>query len=255
MKKIERSVILKRNRLIKTGRLVFERAIREQYQQAINEIERTSLEQVPEAIRTAVTIDPIERVFAPYYSGAVEIAMTWRKYHVAGQKADEKLYYTKFRQSLYDYGVKVGRKRIRDITTTTEDHIVQLSQKVISQGLEDGLGIAKVRDMLIDAVNEQYQEITKARANLIAQTEMVAASNQATMEGTASLGLEYRKFWSTSGIGNSRDTHIEAENDSVARGGLQPDEEFSNGLQFPGDPNGGPEEVCNCHCTLLTEII
>jgi len=255
MKKIERSVILKRNRLMRSGRIIFERAIREQYQQAINEIERTSLEQIPEAIRTAITIDPIDRVFAPYYSGAVEIAMAWRKYHLTGQKADEQLYYTRFRQSLYQYGVKVGKKRIRDITTTTEEHIVKLSQELITRGLEDGLGIAKVRDMLIDAVNEQYAQITKARANLIAQTEMVAAANEATMQGTESLGLEYRKFWSTSGIGNSRDSHIEAENDSVARGGLEKDEPFSNGLQFPGDPDGSPEEVCNCHCTLLTEII
>ena len=29
------------------------------------------------------------------------------------------------------------------------------------------------------------------------------------------------------------------------------DEEFSNGLQFPGDPHGAAEEVCGCRCALL----
>lgn len=28
------------------------------------------------------------------------------------------------------------------------------------------------------------------------------------------------------------------------------DEPFSNGLMYPGDPSGPPEEVCNCRCTM-----
>lgn len=32
----------------------------------------------------------------------------------------------------------------------------------------------------------------------------------------------------------------------------EPDEKFSNGLMFPGDPNGGAAEVVNCRCTSDT---
>lgn len=255
MKAIERQVIRTRNRLMKSGAKAFEQAIRRQYQQAIDEIERTALDHIPSVLNQAITPDSIERVFPTYYSGASDIAMLWRKYHERGQKADDASYYSFFKMSLRDYGVKVGRKRAVDITSTTEDHIVKLSQKVISEGLEQGYGVQKVKDLLIDAVNEQYKEITASRARLIAQTEMISASNEAAMQGTKSLGLEFRKFWSTSGKGNSRDSHIQAENDSIARGGLKEDEPFSNGLQFPGDPSGPPEEVCNCFCTLMTEII
>jgi len=43
-----------------------------------------------------------------------------------------------------------------------------------------------------------------------------------------------------------RPTHAECgEQGPVEMGGV-----FANGLRFPGDPNGGPEEVCNCRCWL-----
>lgn len=32
------------------------------------------------------------------------------------------------------------------------------------------------------------------------------------------------------------------------------DEAFSNGLMFPGDPDGPAEEVCNCRCALLQRV-
>ena len=32
------------------------------------------------------------------------------------------------------------------------------------------------------------------------------------------------------------------------------DEEFSNGLQYPGDPDGDPSEVYNCRCTMVAYL-
>jgi hypothetical protein len=26
---------------------------------------------------------------------------------------------------------------------------------------------------------------------------------------------------------------------------------FGNGLEYPGDSNGGPAEVCNCRCSVI----
>jgi len=256
MKPIERKVILQRNRLIKNGRKIFANAIRQQYQQAINTLENSSFDDMVENLRGTITDEPIQKVYAPYYSSAADIALTWRKYHTRGRKSlEDDLYYSKFMRSLHDYGIRLGKSRIKDITTTTEENIIRVAQQSVTEGLMEGHSVDTVRNMIMSAVNDQYTEITAARAQLIAQTEMIAASNQAAMEGTASTELPFRKFWSTSGIGNSRESHMEAEADSIAVGGYMENEAFSNGLQFPGDPSGDASEICNCHCTLLTEII
>ncbi len=257
MKNIERTTIRKRNSLIRAGRVMFKNALKEQYQQALQAIEHATLATMEQVIIEAINPEPIYRIFGKYYSGAASIAMDWRKYHLKDQKKadDESLYYSSFQRALSKYAREKAGNRINEITKTTEDYITGVVRDAVKTGFDEGLGIEKVRDLIRQGVADNFKLISPARANLIAQTEMITASNQAAMEGTKSLGLEFRKYWSTSGIGNSRASHIEAEADSIAVGGYLEDEAFSNGLQFPGDPTGDASEVCNCHCTLLTEII
>lgn len=256
MKPIERQVIRRRSVMIRAGRRLFANAINEQYHQAIEVIKTADLDHIAERITRAVTTEPIDRTFGKYYSEAADIAMIWRKYHKPPRKdGEDAVYKVHFQRSLMNYAKTKAGQRIIDITQTTEDHIVRIAKEVIGQGLGEGLGVNSIRDNIIEHITSGGREITGVRAQLIAQTEMITASNQAAMEGTRSLGLQFKKFWSTSGIGNSRDSHLQAEADSIAAGGLDEGELFSNGLEYPGDPNGGPEEVCNCHCTLLTEII
>jgi hypothetical protein len=256
MKAIERQVIRKRKALMSSGRRMFANAIKEQYEQALRIVERTDISRMEEAIVNAITIEPIHRIFGKYYSGAADIAMMWRKEHNKGKKSTEDdLYYEKFKHTLRNYADTKAGKRINDITKTTEEYIVDAVRNATRKGFDEGLGIDKVRNMIYSAIKDNYSDLTKSRAQLIAQTEMITASNEAAMEGTRSLGLEFVKFWSTSGIGNSRDSHVQAEQDSIDQGGLKEGELFSNGLEYPGDPNGDADEVCNCHCTLLTEIV
>jgi hypothetical protein len=37
----------------------------------------------------------------------------------------------------------------------------------------------------------------------------------------------------------------------MREGDIEVGTKFVNGLRFPGDPAGGPEEVCNCRCSLI----
>jgi len=125
----------------------------------------------------------------------------------------------------------------------------------MSEGELGGYGIDKIRQNLTDQIGASIRGNVRARAKAIAQTEMISASNQASTFAAESTGLEYRKYWSTSHLQGIRPTHIMAEQDSIARGGLRNNEPFANGLMFPGDPAGPADEVCNCRCTVLHEIV
>ena len=60
---------------------------------------------------------------------------------------------------------------------------------------------------------------------------------------------DVRKVWVATKDKRTRDTHAALDGESM---GI--DQPFSNGLQYPGDPNGPPEEVINCRCAMLMRI-
>ena len=63
-------------------------------------------------------------------------------------------------------------------------------------------------------------------------------------------GVELEKVWETTGDNSVRDTH------SYIDGEAQPlDKVFGNGLMYPGDPSGLPEEVINCRCILTERLV
>ena len=60
------------------------------------------------------------------------------------------------------------------------------------------------------------------------------------------MGNKHTKIWRTSGDNRVRDSHAAIDGEEVDINAL-----FSNGLKRPKDPNGRPEEVYNCRCTIL----
>lgn len=252
MKQIERQIIRKRLTLIKKGRTVFASAIREQYQQAINAVGIYPLEQLKDGIKEEITESPIRNAFEKMYVQADSIADIWRK-HLIPPKKDgiDDMYRAHIAANLKTFARHKTASRVTGITETTRDRIAQ----AIDNAMEEGAGVVTITDRIIDNIKKDYKEFTQARANLIAQTEMVTASNEASLEAGKSTGLEIRKFWSTSGLPNVRESHMSAEIDSNDVGGYADGETFNNGLMYPGDPSGSPEEVCNCHCCLLLEVV
>jgi uncharacterized protein with gpF-like domain len=47
----------------------------------------------------------------------------------------------------------------------------------------------------------------------------------------------------------TRDSHRLMDGETVGV-----NEEFSNGLMYPGDPSGDPSEVYNCRCTVVSVV-
>lgn len=75
------------------------------------------------------------------------------------------------------------------------------------------------------------------------RTAINGAENAGRMDAMIARGGSKR--WVTVQDERVRDSHAELHGTVVPV-----DEEFPNGLMFPGDPSGPPEEVYNCRCTL-----
>ena len=254
-RKFEQLFIQRRDRIEKKGVSMVTSALRVQYKAFLSACD-TLPPQMWESALNHIKPEPIQRLFELYYPMAAPLALMTRK-NMLRQKADEdKLYLSLFEQrmlrlvSTEDYASKIVT-----ITNTTKDHINTVLRDIMLEGETGGYGVDKVKTLLKDAVKANFRGNAMARAKVIAQTEMIGASNKASMFAADSTGLEYRKYWSTSHKGNVRASHIQCEMDSIQRGGLRKDEPFINGLMFPGDPRGDASEICNCYCCLITEIV
>lgn len=125
--------------------------------------------------------------------------------------------------------------------------VVQISRTTINQieaaiqkGLAEGWGVDRVIKELEDS------DITKWRARLIVRTETVKAINITQLAAADNEAYEMQKRWIAIDDNRTRKSHSHAGVDGEQ---VDLDQPYSNGLMFPGDPNGEAEEVCNCRCT------
>lgn len=122
------------------------------------------------------------------------------------------------------------------ITETTFEQL----KRDFSESLEAG----ESRQQLVHRIRTTYNDIDDGRARTIARTEVHAATQTGTMEGYRQAGLS-TKIWVAVADAATRDSHIAVDGEEVPF-----DHVFSNGLLYPGDPNGSAEEVINCRCSI-----
>lgn len=126
--------------------------------------------------------------------------------------------------------------------------------KIISASYDQGLTIPDTAK----AIRAGMAEASTSRATLIARTELAGAVNGGSLAATrivdATLtegGGGFEKQWLTAdGAVYPRHEDYEGLNGQQ----VTLDAYFDVGsdqLQFPGDPDGTPEEICNCRCALV----
>lgn len=115
---------------------------------------------------------------------------------------------------------------------------------VVTQGILQGDSMKGIAKRL-----EQVTKMDKSAAIRNARTMATSAENAGkkyAYERASVLGLHVRNMWLATHDGRTRESH------SFLDGQIRElDEEFSNGLMYPGDPDGEPEEVYNCRCSLV----
>lgn len=126
--------------------------------------------------------------------------------------------------------------------------------KLILKHIADGTDLS-LKD--VDRIVQSYENsLLLLRGETVARTESLAAFNAGQQEGVAQLvesgaveQEQVRRVWRTSKDSRVRDLHQTMDGESV---GLN--ETFSNGLLFPAEPGGAPEQVINCRCVAETRI-
>lgn len=106
------------------------------------------------------------------------------------------------------------------------------------------------------ALGAYADRLLELRGSTVARTESMAALNQSNIEAyqqaidTGQVQAQnVRKVWVATQDARTRDSHRHMDRESV---GIN--ERFSNGLMYPGDPNGAASEVINCRCTMFTRV-
>jgi HK97 family phage portal protein len=140
------------------------------------------------------------------------------------------------------------RKKVREVVKKlTSENIRDAS----SDGSEEPVNFAK-------ELRARFEELTPARAAMIARTETSMASNNATIEAAKALEIPgLKKEWisvqddRTRDGGNSGNEANHLEMNGVR---IDLDEKFTvppdTDMDGPGDPAGGADQVINCRCTL-----
>jgi 2'-5' RNA ligase len=140
---------------------------------------------------------------------------------------------------------RVG-ENLTNVVDTTRAGVM----RTIGTAYEQGLSIPDTA-LLLQTVIEGA---SRARGELIARTEEAGLVNGADVAAARIVGQEtgvgYFKRWLTA-PGAEHPRH--EEYDDLDGQTVALDEPFDVGgevLMYPGDPDGPPEEVCNCRCTL-----
>ena len=123
----------------------------------------------------------------------------------------------------------------------------QMTSKLM-QGILNGDSIPKISESLLDVLHNNSVSATRAARTLVTQAE-----NHGRLDSYKTLdeqGVVQEKVWIATPDSRTRASHLDVDGETV---GIN--DTFSNGLEYPADPSGEPEEVYNCRCSMRTEIV
>lgn len=128
----------------------------------------------------------------------------------------------------------------------------KLFQSHITQGILQGESIDDLAKRV--ALGTTKQDMNAAIRN--ARTSTTCAQNAGRTQSyqrAVNMGIELYQVWLAALDSRTRSSHrhMDGEKVKVIKG---KEVKFSNGLRYPADPNGRPEEVWNCRCTLVTSF-
>jgi len=184
---------------------------------------------------------------------AVEVAKDTFSKVTGGLKSDSEALNYFWQQNVGNYIETYGADRITLITNTTEKEFKRIVRNAIKMGGIQGLSIDKL-GLLIE---KNIGFSNTYRAQRIARTEIISASNKGSLTGAKSTGLQLDKIWIASKTGDTRISHKDIDGTTVD---IDADFELNvyendqligtESMEAAGDIRGSAGNVINCRCTV-----
>ncbi len=144
-----------------------------------------------------------------------------------------------------DYLDAWREQSIVSITRTARDQVTSLLQ----QGVKEGVGIDELKRRL----REKFEGWSDTKAQTIARTEVVGASNSANLAAYQISGLVDSKEWlAVQGDDATRETHEQLDGQTVGIGDQFTSDSGAT-TQGPGLFGIAAEDI-NCRCTVLPKM-
>jgi HK97 family phage portal protein len=147
---------------------------------------------------------------------------------------------------------KYGLNEAVNINETTKNAL----RETLKEGIAAGEGIPD----LAKRISATYEDAKGYRADNIARTETIAASNQANVETYKQVeeqtGAKIRKAWLNAEDERTRESHMKAGMDYDQSHAIGTEEDFYVGAGHGAAPAqiGRPEEDINCRCSVMPVI-
>ena len=147
------------------------------------------------------------------------------------------------------YAEQQAGEKIVIVSGTLKEQLVGITRKVLEEA--DGAGIEKIARQIF----QDYQGIELWQARRIAQTETMIGLADAGNIAAQTLDIRFSKQWCTSGLGNTRDTHLAM--DGVIVEDWEPFELADCHMMYPHDSSMGAPggEIINCACDCIRRPI
>lgn len=140
-------------------------------------------------------------------------------------------------------GVALGAEIVAELLYDYLSAVSRTMAAGINMATRTRLAAALTEDDPRAGLKHVFEIAATTRAEEIAITGVTRAANFGSREGAKQGGLR-SKTWVVNS-GNPRDSHAALDGETV---GI--DDLFSNGLRYPGDPEGGADDNAGCQCSL-----
>ena len=150
---------------------------------------------------------------------------------------------------LLSYARQRAGESIVSVTGTFRETLIAILRRELEAEGDRGV------EYLTQKIYRQYRAQQEWEVRRIAQTECLISAGRAGDMAARSLGVKFTKQWCTSGMVNTRDTHLAVDGLVVGQ-----DEPFRVGdsyLMYPHDTSMGASasEIINCACSCIRQPV